>query len=121
MFRLSVVGQVISGPTEFDVDRRKTVGRYPGSSIQLLGMTVSKEHCTVEAVLGEYVLVRDLGSLNGTFVNGRRVVGEARAYPGSEIGVGTFRLYVEDVPSDGAYEAVTPRVFRAVTPAPRRL
>ncbi len=121
MFRLTVIGDVISGPTRFDVDRRKVVGRYPGSPVQLLGVTVSKEHCTVEDVLGEYVLVRDLGSLNGTFVNGRRVPGEARAYPGSEIGVGTFRLRVDDVPSDVDYEAATPRVHSVVVPVVRRL
>lgn len=112
MFRLTVVGEVYSGPREFDVDTRKTVGRLPGCPIQLLGVTVSKEHCTVEVVLGKYVLVRDLGSLNGTFVDGKRVVGEARAYPGSEITVGTFSLLVEDRPSDGAYQAVTPVRFR---------
>jgi adenylate cyclase len=112
MFRLTVVGSVYSGPDVFDVDGRKTVGRHPAAGIQLLGVTVSKEHCTVEVVLGKYVLVRDLGSLNGTFVDGKRVVGEARAYPGSEIAVGTFKLLVEDHPTDGAYQAVTPVRFR---------
>lgn len=112
MFRLSVVGEVYSGPSEFDVDSRKTVGRHPAAGIQLLGVTVSKEHCTVEVVLGKYVLVRDLGSLNGTFVDGKKVTGEARAYPGSEITVGTFSLMVEDRPSDEAYQAVTPVRFR---------
>jgi pSer/pThr/pTyr-binding forkhead associated (FHA) protein len=112
MFRLSVVGGVDSGPDVFDVDGRKTVGRLPGCPKRLPGVTVSKEHCTVEVVLGKYVLVRDLGSLNGTFVDRKRVVGEARAYPGSEINVGTFSLLVEDRPTDGAYQAVTPVRFR---------
>ncbi len=112
MFRLSIVKGAYGGPDVFDVDRRKTVGRHPAAGIQLLGMTVSKEHCTVEVVLGKYVLVRDLGSLNGTLVDGKKVVGEARAYPGSEITVGTFSLLVEDRPTDGAYQAVTPVRFR---------
>ncbi len=101
----------------FGLETRKTVGRLPGCPIQLLGVTVSKEHCTVEIVLGKYVLVRELGSLNGTFVDGRRVAGEARAYPGSEITVGTFRLRVEDRPvevrpTDGSHRAITPVRFR---------
>lgn len=108
MFRLTIVG----GGGVHNVDSRKTVGRHPASGIQLLGMTVSKEHCTVEVVLGKYVLVRDLGSRNGTLVDGKRVAGEARAYPGSEITVGTFSLLVEDHPTDGAYQAVTPVRFR---------
>lgn len=110
------MGEVLSGPSEYDVDGRKTIGRLPGCPIQLLGMTVSKEHCTVEDVLGKHVLVRDLGSLNGTFVDGRRVAGEARAFPGSEIKVGTFKLLVEDHPSDGAHQAVTPVRFRLRRP-----
>jgi pSer/pThr/pTyr-binding forkhead associated (FHA) protein len=116
MFRLSIVKGFYGGPDVFDVDRRKTVGRHPANGIQLLGMTVSKEHCTVEVVLGRYVLVRDLGSLNGTFVDGKKVEGEARAYPGSEIRVGTFDLLVEDRPSDGAYQAITPVRFRLSRP-----
>jgi len=108
MFRITDLG---SGRA-YDVDTRKTVGRRPDSDIRLMGVLVSREHCTVESVLGQYLLVRDLKSLNGTFVNGRRVVGEAKAYPGSDIVVGTFRLYVEDSPSPEAYEAVTPVRFR---------
>ncbi len=108
MFRLTDVG---SGRT-FNVDRRKTVGRHPSCDIQLLSVITSKEHCTVESVLGKYVLVRDLGSLNGTYIDGKRVVGEGHAYPGSDIVVGSFRLFVEDVPTSGAFEAVTPVRFR---------
>src|SRR3954470_8524170 len=52
-----------------------SLGRHPNNSIQLLDKIVSKEHCILEQREGGVVL-RDLGSLNGTYVNGERVRGE---------------------------------------------
>ncbi len=110
MFRLTIVGSTQG----FDIDTRRTVGRLSRCPIQLINVTVSKEHCTVEAVRGQYVLVRDLGSLNGVTVNGQRIKGEAKVFPGSEIGVGTVRLLVEERLSEEASQAVTPRIWRGV-------
>lgn len=106
MFHLTIVGL----GRGFDVDTRKTLGRLPVPevSVQLLDVTVSKRHCTVEAVHNRYLLVRDLGSLNGTFVNGKRIQGEAQVLPGSEIQIGSFRLHVAEQFSDAAFEEVTP-------------
>lgn len=94
MFHLRILG--LEG-TGFNVNTRKVIGRLPGpdSAVQLRGVTVSKQHCTVEDVGGRYILVRDLGSLNGTLVNGRKIQGEAKAYPGSQIQIGEFVLQVE--------------------------
>ena len=63
------------GQQERDLLPMNSLGRHPNNSIQLLDRIVSKEHCTIEARGGRYVL-RDLGSLNGTFINGQRVNGE---------------------------------------------
>lgn len=106
MFHLTIVGL----GRGFDVDTRKTLGRLPVPevSVQLLDVTVSKRHCTVEAVHNRYLLVRDLGSLNGTFVNGQKIQGEAQARPGSEIQIGGFLLQVEEHFSDDAFNEVTP-------------
>jgi hypothetical protein len=49
-----------------------SLGRHPNNSIQLLDKIVSKEHCILEQRDVGFVL-RDLGSLNGTYVNGERV------------------------------------------------
>lgn len=48
-----------------------TVGRHPENTIQILDRSLSKEHCVIENRNGKFFL-RDLGSLNGTFVNGTR-------------------------------------------------
>ena len=67
-----------------------TLGRHPNNTVQVLDRIVSKEHCHVDQVDGRWVL-RDLGSLNGTYVNGERV-GERGLNPGDEITLGATRI-----------------------------
>jgi adenylate cyclase len=72
-----------------------SLGRHPNNSVQLLDKIVSKEHCIIEQRGAEFVL-RDLGSLNGTYVNGERVRGEAALKHGDEIALGTTRARFDD-------------------------
>ncbi|HXN34400.1 MAG TPA: adenylate/guanylate cyclase domain-containing protein [Polyangiaceae bacterium] len=72
-----------------------SLGRHPNNTIQLLDKIVSKEHCIVEQRDGRFVL-RDLGSLNGTYVNGERVRGEAVLKHGDEIALGSTRARYDD-------------------------
>jgi len=67
-----------------------TLGRHPQNSIQLLDRIVSKEHCIIE-LRPEGTVLRDLGSLNGTFVNGERVNGERVLQHGDELALGATR------------------------------
>src|SRR5580658_7716453 len=67
-----------------------SLGRHPNNSIQLLDKIVSKEHCILEQRDGHFVL-RDLGSLNGTYVNGERVRGEIVLQHGDDIALGSTR------------------------------
>src|SRR5215217_3624443 len=69
---------------------RLTLGRGPDCSVVLADDTVSRRHA--ELVLCDGVwLLRDLGSANGSWVNGRRVV-EAEVLPGDEIVLGGCRF-----------------------------
>jgi pSer/pThr/pTyr-binding forkhead associated (FHA) protein len=75
----------------FFIDRAElVVGRDPEADIFLNDMTVSRSHAVLEARGGE-VSVRDVGSLNGTYVNGecvdRAVLGE-----GDVVQIGTFQM-----------------------------
>jgi adenylate cyclase len=72
-----------------------SLGRHPNNSIQLLDKIVSKEHCIVEQRDAHFVL-RDLGSLNGTYINGERVRGEQRLKHGDEITLGSTRARFDD-------------------------
>jgi adenylate cyclase len=72
-----------------------SLGRHPSNSIQLLDKIVSKEHCVVER-RGSIFVLRDLGSLNGTFINGDRVRGEAPLKHGDEVLLGSTRARFDD-------------------------
>ncbi|MGW1722045.1 FHA domain-containing protein [Streptomyces sp. NPDC002306] len=69
------------------------IGRDPASGLRLTHETVSRVHAELSRQGGLWVL-RDLGSTNGTTVNGRRVIGAAVVREGDQIGFGSiaFRL-----------------------------
>ena len=66
------------------------LGRHPDSEISLDDITVSRRHAEIERTATGYV-VRDDGSLNGTYVNQQRI-DEAVLHQGDELQVGKFRL-----------------------------
>ncbi|HET9954242.1 MAG TPA: adenylate/guanylate cyclase domain-containing protein [Polyangiaceae bacterium] len=80
-----------------------SLGRHPSNSIQLLDKIVSKEHCTIER-RGAGFILKDLGSLNGTYVNGERVNGEQELRHGDDIALGSTRGRFDD----GSGRAVAP-------------
>lgn len=76
---------------ELDRDRL-TIGHAPENDVALpFDPTVSRVHAVLERVASRWV-VRDLGSRNGTFVNGDRIFGERAVRPGDELRVGTIRF-----------------------------
>ena len=79
-----------TGEQAIDLRPANGLGRHPSNSIQLMDKIASKEHCVIEQRGAQYVL-RDLGSLNGTYVNGRRVTGEMLLRHGDEIELGMTR------------------------------
>ena len=66
------------------------LGRHPASEISLDDITVSRRHAEITRD-GEQYLVRDVGSLNGTYVNQHRI-DEVALTHGDELQVGKFRL-----------------------------
>ena len=69
-----------------------TAGRHPDSDIFLDDVTVSRRHAEIVAGPGGYV-VRDVGSLNGTYLNRERIE-EAPLANGDELQIGKFKLVV---------------------------
>ncbi|WP_030681518.1 FHA domain-containing protein [Streptomyces cellulosae] len=69
------------------------IGRDPANGLRLAHETVSRVHAELRRQGGMWVL-RDLGSTNGTTVNGRRVIGAAVVREGDQVGFGrmAFRL-----------------------------
>src|SRR3954471_15486428 len=83
------------GQQERDLLPHNSLGRHPNNSIQLLDKIVSKEHCTIEFMDNRWVL-KDLGSLNGTFVNNERVRGISPLKHGDEIALGATKGRFDD-------------------------
>ncbi len=65
-------------------------GRHPDADIFLDDVTVSRKHAEFQRKTGGFE-VRDLGSMNGIFVNGERVE-SAILQSGAEVLIGKFRL-----------------------------
>src|SRR5208283_1894530 len=51
---------------------KSVVGREPTCDIQIENLGISRQHCAF-VLRGETYMVQDLGSSNGTFVNGRKI------------------------------------------------
>jgi len=90
--------------------RPMIVGRAPSSDIPIVDPTISRRHAELHSTDKGFV-VRDLGSSNGTFVNGSRV-DTGRAAPGDLISFGKvgFRLGLsgEDVAAQQPVPQLTP-------------
>lgn len=73
-----------------------TIGRHADSTISLEDITVSRRHTEIHHTDGRYI-VRDAGSLNGTYVNQQRVE-VAELLQGDELQVGKYRfVFLESV------------------------
>ena len=73
-----------------DADR-VTVGTLESNHLVVEDEGVSRVHAVLER-FGDTWVVRDLGSRNGTFVNGGRLIGERALHAGDEIVLGRLRL-----------------------------
>lgn len=75
-------------------DESVVIGRLPECDIALPDPNVSRRHAEVRRHGNEFVVV-DLGSTNGTKVNGTHVSGERRLHDGDEISVGATIIRFE--------------------------
>ena len=75
------------------------IGRNADCDVHLVSSRVSRHHCCL-ALDGDGVVVRDLGSTNGTWVGGRRVE-KGCLRPGDELGIAHLRFRLDLVdPAD---------------------
>lgn len=85
-----------SNGQNFELDQTEmSVGRTTGNTIQLDDSQVSSKHAVITHAGGGYIL-KDVGSTNGTFVNGERLEVQApyTLQPGDEIRMGSLTLTV---------------------------
>ena len=79
------------------------VGRHPDCDARLNSPRVSRWHCCLTEVDGE-VWVRDLGSTNGTWIDGQRV-SSGRLRIGDVLAIAHLRYRVEEVRAEPASRA----------------
>jgi hypothetical protein len=70
---------------------RLLIGRAPGCQFVVTDLSVSRVHAELRRA-GEHWLLADLGSMNGTLVNGYRIAGPTRVRPGDEVTFGKTRF-----------------------------
>ncbi len=99
----SAEGQVLSGPSgSYNLKSGENgVGRTPEGALVLNDASVSREHALVVVLPGLRVLVRDLHSSNGTFVNDRRL-GEVPLKTGDTVEIGPEKLVFVEAKLPGA-------------------
>lgn len=92
--KLVVVGGEVK-TAEIKLRLPSTIGRGRGTTIMLPHPLVSRQHCELFEANGK-LMVRDMGSLNGTFVNNQRIT-ESVIEPGELLTIGavTFRAAYE--------------------------
>jgi hypothetical protein len=70
---------------------RLLIGRSPGCQFVVTDLSVSRMHAELRRA-GDNWLLADLGSMNGTLVNGYRIVAPTRVRPGDEVTFGKTRF-----------------------------
>ncbi len=80
-----------AGETFHPQGDRTTIGRSPDCGIFLDDVTVSRRHAVLVEDEGAFV-IEDQESLNGTFVNRRRIDEPTRLDDGDEVQIGKYRL-----------------------------
>lgn len=107
---------------EFPLGVAKTIiGRRQDCHLRIPTRDVSRRHCEISYDDRE-VVVRDLGSSNGTFVNGKRIA-ETKLKPGDRLSIGpvTFVVQINGEPATIGPEDAAPQLEeaeKAPTPVP---
>jgi hypothetical protein len=112
--------QVLSGPMagqsyELKVDTT-TVGRVEDNAFQIADPSVSSHHCEI-LLKGADVVIRDLNSTNGSFINGDKIT-ESVLKPGQTLRLGQIELRIDDGSPMPAPSASKPASASAPAPAP---
>lgn len=94
MAKLVILNQGMTGLT-FELSTEHTsVGRVEDNSFQIVDGSVSSHHAEV-LLVGNDILIRDLGSTNGTFINNEKIT-ESILRPGQTLRFGQVELRIDD-------------------------
>lgn len=99
MAKLVVLGDGQNGRSHELKSERTTIGRLDDNAFQLPDQSVSSHHCEI-ILRGKEVVVKDLNSTNGSYINGEQIT-EKVLKPGQVLRLGKIEMRLEngDVPS----------------------
>ncbi|MBC7600147.1 MAG: FHA domain-containing protein [Polaromonas sp.] len=89
----------------FLVKDRTTLGRRPHNDMVFNNPVVSGDHCVFELLGLADVFVEDLGSTNGTYINGKMIKSRQRLRDNDVIAIGNFRVQYLSASEDSGYHA----------------
>lgn len=112
MPRLVLTGEGFNGRSFELIADKTTVGRVSDNAFEIAEASVSSHHAEV-LLRGTEVVIRDLGSTNGTFINGEKIT-EAVLKPGQSLRFGTVDLKLDtgDSPAPVVASASAPSAPR---------
>lgn len=94
MVKLQVLNGSLAGQSYELKVAKTTVGRVEDNSFQLAEPSVSSHHCEI-LLSGSDVVVKDLNSTNGSFIDGNKIA-EAVLKPGQTLRLGQVDLRIDD-------------------------
>jgi pSer/pThr/pTyr-binding forkhead associated (FHA) protein len=95
MARLVILSEGLTGKAHELTVEKTTIGRVDDNTFPVPEGSVSSHHCEI-LLRGSDVVIRDLNSTNGTFINGNQVSGEAPLKPGQILRLGQIEMRLED-------------------------
>ena len=101
MAKLVVLSEGMTGQSyELKVDKT-TIGRVEDNTFQIAQPSVSSHHCEV-LLRGNDVVIKDLNSTNGTFINNQQVTGETVLKIGQILRLGQIEIRLESAAGGAA-------------------
>jgi pSer/pThr/pTyr-binding forkhead associated (FHA) protein len=107
MTKLVILSEGMTGRTHELTVEKTTVGRVEDNTLQISEASVSSHHAEI-LLRGSEVVVKDLNSTNGTFINGEQISGEATLKPGQILRLGKIEIRLETAASAAASAAKKP-------------
>lgn len=96
MLRFTVYHNDVSVKT-YELDRQSiSIGRLPENDISIASMSISRRHVKLELDAGNHYVLTDLNSLNGVFLNNKKV-SRATLTNGDRLSLGKYSILFEDV------------------------
>jgi hypothetical protein len=119
MAKLVILSQGMNGRVHELKADKTTIGRVEDNTFQIAEPSVSSHHCEV-LLRGNEVVIKDLNSTNGTFINDEKI-SESGLKPGQTLRLGQIELRLEDgAPAPAAAAAAASAPAAAPAPAPAK-